>query len=124
MVIDTSALLSVLFNEPTASWVLEQLDLHKGQWRMSTVNLAEVFILVKKYQPQLYKTIETNVLSKPIRYVPPQIKHVQVVAVARDKYPINLGDCFAYALAMDEGCPLLTLDKDFKKTDVQVLIPR
>jgi ribonuclease VapC len=32
---------------------------------------------------------------------------------------LNFGDCFAYALAMERGCPLLFVGDDFSLTDVQ-----
>jgi ribonuclease VapC len=31
---------------------------------------------------------------------------------------LNFGDCFAYALAMDRGCPLLYVGDDFAQTDI------
>jgi len=31
---------------------------------------------------------------------------------------LNLGDCFAYALAVEYGCPLLFVGDDFAKTDI------
>ena len=31
---------------------------------------------------------------------------------------LNFGDCFAYALAMDSGRPLLFVGRDFARTDV------
>lgn len=31
---------------------------------------------------------------------------------------LNFGDCFAYALAKERGCPLLYVGGDFAKTDV------
>jgi uncharacterized protein with PIN domain len=34
-----------------------------------------------------------------------------------------LGDCFAYALAKVEQCPILTLDEDFRGIDVDVVMP-
>jgi len=36
---------------------------------------------------------------------------------------LNLGDCFAYALAKEEGVALLTLDGDFKATDLDIVVP-
>ena len=42
-------------------------------------------------------------------------------AHARSQYPINLGNCFAYALAKARSLPLLTLDSDFNKTDIQLV---
>ena len=35
---------------------------------------------------------------------------------------LNFGDCFAYALAMEEGCPLLYVGEDFRRTDVRSVI--
>ena len=31
---------------------------------------------------------------------------------------LNLGDCFAYALAKERGCPLLYVGDDFSQTDI------
>ena len=31
---------------------------------------------------------------------------------------LNFGDCFAYALAAAEGCPLLHVGEDFARTDL------
>lgn len=31
---------------------------------------------------------------------------------------LNFGDCFAYALAKELGCPLLFVGNDFARTDV------
>jgi uncharacterized protein with PIN domain len=37
--------------------------------------------------------------------------------------PLNLGDCFAYALAVVEDCPVLALDQSFHKTDCRIVSP-
>ncbi len=31
---------------------------------------------------------------------------------------LNFGDCFAYALAKQQGCPLLYVGEDFARTDI------
>ena len=90
---------------------------------MSTVNLAEVLILVQDRQPQGYGRIRDELLSSPIRFVPPSLAQAEVAAKARLKFPINLGDCFVYALAKDEGCQLMTIDRGFRKTDADILMP-
>jgi uncharacterized protein with PIN domain len=41
MVVDTSVILAIYFDEPHAAWAAEQLSLNAGQLYMSTVNLAE-----------------------------------------------------------------------------------
>lgn len=32
---------------------------------------------------------------------------------------LNFGDCFAYEVAMQNGCPLLFIGNDFSRTDVK-----
>jgi ribonuclease VapC len=32
---------------------------------------------------------------------------------------LNLGDCFAYDVAKEHGCPLLYVGDDFTKTDIK-----
>jgi len=123
MVIDTSALLAVFFQEKAGPWVKEQLEKYRADLRMSTVNLTEALILIRGRQPQMFEPIQEEILESSIRFVPPTIRQAQIAAQARLQFPINLGDCFAYALAKEEDCPILTIDPDFKKTDATVLIP-
>jgi ribonuclease VapC len=35
---------------------------------------------------------------------------------------LNFGDCLAYALAKERGCPLLYVGDDFAKTDIQSVL--
>jgi ribonuclease VapC len=123
MVIDSSALLAVVFEEPLGEWAVERMDERAGELRMSTINLAEVLIRVRDRQPQRYARIEDSVFTAGIRFVAPDVDQARVAAEARARYPLNLGDCFAYALARQEGCPILTLDRDFRATDVPVVLP-
>lgn len=121
MVIDTSALLAVFFNEKSAQAVAKIMESNANALRMSTVNLSEVMILCEDRQPQLFEAISQDLLSSGIRFVAPTVRHAQIAASARMKYPLNLGDCFAYALAKEENVALLTLDSDFKKTDLELV---
>ncbi|HEX4965777.1 MAG TPA: type II toxin-antitoxin system VapC family toxin [Thermoanaerobaculia bacterium] len=123
MVVDTSALLAVFFEEPEGQWVADRLAEHAAELRMSTVNLTETLIRVRDRQPQLYEQIEEALLSSGIRFVPPDVEQARIAAEARMKYPLNLGDCFAYALATVERCPILAKDSDFRKADNPVLHP-
>jgi ribonuclease VapC len=125
MVIDTSALLAVFFNESYGSSIAKILKDHAAELRMSTVNLTETLILIQDRQPQLYEGMRTMLLTSSIRFVPPDKNQAEIAADARIRLPLNLGDCFAYALAKSENCRILTLDDDFKNTDVtMVKIPK
>lgn len=123
MVVDTSVLLAIFFGEEHSAWAASQLQEHAAELRMSTVNLAEFMIRVRDRQPQLYEELERRVVESGIRLVPPDVRQARIAAEARGRYPLNLGDCFAYALAKAEGCGILTLDRDFRAVDCPVLMP-
>lgn len=123
MVLDTSAVLAVFFKEKHGNWVVEKMNQHARELRMSTINLTEILIHIKDRQPQLFSTLEDKLLHNGIRFVAPDIEQSRIAAEARMKFPLNLGDCFAYALAIKEDCPILTLDKDFKMLNHPIIIP-
>ncbi|MCB0331026.1 MAG: type II toxin-antitoxin system VapC family toxin [Bdellovibrionales bacterium] len=123
MVIDTSVLLAILFNEEHGRWCIENLEGAVSELRMSTVNYAETLILLEDRQPQLFEDLRAEIDALPIRFVSPDLPQAAVAAKARLRYPLNLGDCFVYALAVVEGCSIITLDADFLKTDRPVLLP-
>lgn len=123
VVVDSSVFLAILFAEPHAEWAAGQLQAHASELRMSTVNLSEILIRVRDRQPQLYEELEEQVLTSGIRFVPPDVRQARIVAEARLRFPLNLGDCFAYALAVVEACPILAIDGDFRSVDLPVLQP-
>ena len=123
MVVDTSVLLAIFFGEPQGAWAAARLQENAGQLRMSTVNLTETFIRLRDRQPQQADELAKHVLESGIRFVPPDVAQAETAARARLRYPINLGDCFAYALAVAEGCPILTLDQGFRVVDRPLVLP-
>ncbi|HLG18749.1 MAG TPA: type II toxin-antitoxin system VapC family toxin [Bdellovibrionota bacterium] len=123
MVVDTSVILAVLFREPAGEWAVQQLNEHSSELRMSTVNLAEALIRAHDRQPQLKEELENLLFESAIRFVSPDVEQARLAAGARMRFPLNLGDCFAYALAVVENCPILAIDKDFRRTDRPVVMP-
>ena len=123
MVVDTSILIAVVFEERRAEWAIEQLAANAGALRMSTVNLAETLILIRDRQPQLADELEQQLMELGIRFVAPDVEQARIAAAARLRFPLNLGDCFAYALAVQEGCAIMTLDEDFRRVDRAVVLP-
>ena len=123
MVIDASVLLAVMFGEAHGAWALRQLEKNAADLVMSTVNLTEVLIKLRKMSPGRYEAARGLLARKPIRYVAPDVAQAEIAADARLRYPLNLGDCFAYALAVVEDCAILTLDEDFRSVDRPILLP-
>jgi ribonuclease VapC len=123
MVVDTSVVLAVFFGEVEGVWAAGQLAEHAPALRMSTVNLAEALIRIRDRQPALADELEERLFASGIRFVPPDSAQARIAARARLRFPLNLGDCFAYALAVSENCPILTVDRDFRAVDQPVLMP-
>lgn len=124
MVIDTSALLALFFKENHGSWVANRLKDNQGSLVMSTVNLTEVLILLKDKKPETFLELRKEVLNLPIQFIPPTVTQAQKAAEARLEFnKLNFGDCFAYALASEQKDSLLTLDSDFEKSDVVLVMP-
>jgi ribonuclease VapC len=123
MVVDTSVILAVFFAEKHGAWAADRLEEYAGELRMSTVNLAEALIRIRDRQPSLYDELETRLMGSSIRFVPPDAEQARLAAAARLQYSLNLGDCFAYALAVVDDCSILTLDSDFRAADRPVLMP-
>lgn len=121
MVVDTSVILAIYFREAHADWAAEQLAA-ADRLLMSTVNLSECLIRLRDRQPLDADELEQKLLSSGIDFVPPDTSQAVMAAQARLAFPLNLGDCFAYALAKTEGVPLLTLDSDFRATDVSLVL--
>jgi ribonuclease VapC len=123
MVVDTSALLAVYFAEPHGAWAARKLVEHGSELCMSTVNLTETLIRFRDRQPRLADEMEHELLESGIRFVPPDHEQARIAARARLRYPLNLGDCFAYALAVAEDCAILALDQDFRAVDRPLVAP-
>ncbi len=123
MVVDSSLVLSIYFNEKHQAWAVEQLESNRSDLQMSTINLAEVLILIQQRRPLLFQKVYSDLMGSPIEFQAPTVLHAEIAARARDKFPLNLGDCFAYALAYERKTPILTLDSDFKKCDLKIIMP-
>ena len=123
MVIDTSAILAILFAEPQAQWFADQLEHSSSPLLMSTVNLAECLILIRSRQPKDWEAAENVLAEFDVQYVAPSEAQARVAAMARLAFPLNLGDCFAYALAKERKLPIITNDADFRATDAEVCLP-
>jgi ribonuclease VapC len=120
VVVDSSALLAILFAEPGAERVASILSTAE-QPMMSAVNYTECLIRLLDRAPSAATTFDHVLAEFALEIVPVDRALANDAAQARLRYPINLGDCFAYALAKSRGVALLTLDADFGKTDVALV---
>ena len=122
IVLDSSALIALYLGEPTAAWIGQQLNIAERQL-MSIINLTECLIILRQRRLAQADALEKQLLTSSIEFIAPDTIQATIAARARLQYPLNLGDRFAYALAKTQGLPLLSLDRDFRATDIQLLLP-
>jgi ribonuclease VapC len=126
VVIDTSVILAIYLGEVHGPWCAERLmEAERSGERlvMSTVNLTEVLIQLRDLVPATAGELERSLLSSTIQFVPPDVRQAHDAAEARMRLPLNMGDCFAFALAKAVDKPLITLDEDFRKCGLEVVMP-
>ncbi len=124
MIVDSSALLSILQQEPDAVRFARALALHSGQ--ISAANWLEASMLLFARQgEQGVRDLDVLVANYEIDVVDVTKAQAHAARRASMKYGkgvhparLNFGDCFAYALAKDTGEPLLFKGEDFTQTDV------
>ncbi|MDX2222317.1 MAG: type II toxin-antitoxin system VapC family toxin [Rhodospirillaceae bacterium] len=127
MVIDSSALVAILQNEPEKPGFLRAIDLSAVRL-MSVASLVEATIVIESRKgPAGRKAIDTFVARAGFDIRPVDLKQGDIARDAYQKYGrgqhpagLNFGDCFAYALSVATGEPLLFKGTDFAKTDAAV----
>lgn len=125
MVIDTSAIVAVLCDEPEAE-KFEQALIADPVRLVSAGTLLEAGIVIEaKLGEAGGGELDLWLFKLKAEIVPVTAEQVEVARDAfrkfgkgRHKAGLNFGDCFAYALAMERGEPLLFKGDDFAKTDV------
>ena len=128
MVIDTSAILAVLQDEPERrafNEIVEAAD----ERRLSAANFVETSIVIEaRYGADGVRDLDLYLAKAAVEIYPVDEDQALTARRAfrdygRGRHPaaLNFGDCFAYALAVTLGEPLLFKGTDFAHTDVAVL---
>ena len=127
MVIDTSAILAWLKDEPARDRIVAGLEAHPVR-RMSSVSLLEAQIVVRgREHPALLDKLDRFLQEIAVIVVPFDESQSRLAADAFQRYgkgqghpaQLNLGDCAVYALAKTTNEPLLFIDNDFSQTDIE-----
>ena len=127
MVVDTSALVAILFAESTAERLMEAI-LAAPRPIVSAASLVEVGIVAIARRGAASER-ELNSLLRQLRLqiIPVTADHAERALGAfrrfgKGRHPagLNYGDCFSYALASITGEPLLFVGDDFARTDLQI----
>ena len=129
MIVDASALLAILLDEPDGDKFSRALADELEDLLISPVNFVEAAIRADKEGEAVSAALDEIIRVSGIEIIPPSIHQVRL---AREAYrtfgkgnhaaKLNLGDCFAYALAKARNEPLLFKGDDLRKTDIEAAI--
>ncbi len=123
LVVDASALVAIGLREPEAV-AFSQALLKDDDCLAAPINLVEAGIVLSGRWPDFteegYRSWlrQLNVSGAPVEHEPALAAYIRY---GKGRHParLNLGDCFAYALAMQLHAPLLFKGDDFALTDVK-----
>jgi ribonuclease VapC len=131
VIVDTSALIAILRDEPEALAMAQAIE-KATERRISAANWLEAAVVIDGSRDAVASRRFDELLSvariavAPVTELQAQIARAAYRDFGRGSgHPagLNFGDCFAYALAKDAGEPLLFKGDDFTQTDVVPALP-
>jgi len=131
MIVDTSALIAILRDEPQASAFATAIAGAERR-QISAANYLEAAIVIDGSRNPIASRRFDDLLQEAQIVIEPVTE--QQAKIAREAYrdfgrgsghpaKLNFGDCFAYALAKTSGEPLLSQGDDFVHTGIAVWDP-
>lgn len=127
MVIDTSAMIAMLLNEPAADRLIAAVESDHTRLVSAATVVETSLVILGRYgeagDPQLDRLLR-GIGAEVVAVGEEQVVIARDAALrfgrGRHAAALNFGDCFSYALAVSRGEPLLFVGDDFAKTDVDV----
>jgi ribonuclease VapC len=126
MIVDASAVIAILRNEPAAPLCAQAIASARSR-RISAVNYVEAAVVIDgSRDPVASRRFDDLFRAANIAVEPVTEEQAQIAREAyRDfgkgsghRASLNFGDCFAYALAKVTGEPILFKGDDFGHTDL------
>ncbi|MBV9756032.1 MAG: type II toxin-antitoxin system VapC family toxin [Alphaproteobacteria bacterium] len=121
--VDTSALMAIALDEPEADKVISVLQAERPLV-ISAVTVAEALVVGRGrgVGPEIQKLIDRfDFQVQTIDLVGARQAAGAYARWGKGVHPagLNFVDCFAYALAEQQDCPLLFVGNDFARTDIR-----
>lgn len=126
MVIDTSVLAAIAFDEPEAARFRAQIADDPIRLISAATVLEAAMVIETRLGEAAGADLDLFLHKAEVEIVAVSAEHADQARRAWRRYgkgrhpaSLNLGDCFSYALAAVSGEPLLFKGEDFSKTDIQ-----
>jgi ribonuclease VapC len=125
LIVDTSALLAIVFAEPGYEVLVRRLTEADGA-AMGAPSVTEAsLVLFARLGSKSHGLMERLLAEFRIEVIPYSDVHVSAATEAfrrfgkgRHRASLNFGDCMAYAIAKLADAPLLYVGDDFSHTDI------
>ncbi|MFL5255174.1 MAG: type II toxin-antitoxin system VapC family toxin [Rhodopila sp.] len=129
MVVDTSAIMAILFNEPERAAFRAAIENAPRRPLLSAMTLLEASIVAGGQRGEAMLAVLDALVDETMEVVPLDEATVRVARDAFMRYGkgrhsagLNFGDCASYALAKARGRPLLMKGNDFPQTDIETIL--
>lgn len=134
IVVDSSAVVAILFGEPSARVLLERLSADPDRVMSVASYLETGTVLAGRMTAHKLRAVDdldALLVEIGVVLVPVEVAHARLALSARIRFGrgmghgglLNFGDCFSYALAKSNDAPLLFTGDDFGTTDVPLALP-
>jgi ribonuclease VapC len=128
MVVDTSALLAILQDQPERRRFNEALESAAARL-ISVATLVETSIIIEsRFGAEGLRDLDLLLERAGVEPVPVDLEQARAARSAWSRFGkgrhaagLNFGDCFSYALARVLGEPLLYKGDDFSQTDIRAV---
>ena len=125
MVVDTSAIIAIIFQEDEADTFQRMIQGHPTPV-MSAASYAEAGVVVmQRLSPAALADLNILLDGAGVEIIPVTPEHARLAITAYERFgkgrhpaSLNYGDCFSYALAAARNEPLLAKGEDFVRTDL------
>jgi len=131
MVLDTSAVLAILLNEPEAPAFERAIESDPTRLMSAASFLETAIVIEARFGEAGGVELDLLVHKAGIDIAAVTADQAEIGRQAfrqygRGRHPaaMNFGDCFAYALSRTSGEPLLFKGDDFSRTDVTPVVER
>lgn len=126
IVVDTSALFTILAQEPECSTFVEAIATAEGCVISAATRVETGIVISSRYGPAGLHYLSTFLSRAGIETQPVDAEIAESAITAYRRFGkgihpagLNFGDCFSYALARALDAPLLFKGDDFSKTDIK-----
>jgi ribonuclease VapC len=130
LVVDTSAALAILADEPGAHWLVTALATADHRLMSAGTVLELGIVLEARFglagtgaAIRFVQDSDIEVIDVTARLAERSLEGWRRFGKGRHAAALNFGDCFAYGLASDRNLPILCTGDDFRQTDVDALTP-